>query len=64
MRNLPIRVRGYAPYETFRGAPRVALNFETYGGERHSRDDFTLRPLGQLLHFPAKAAKRVLVSIS
>jgi DUF4097 and DUF4098 domain-containing protein YvlB len=52
---------GYTPYETYRGARRDTLNFESCGGERHSRDDFVLRPYGQMLYFTAKVAKKVLV---
>ena len=60
MSNFPLPVPGFAPHETYRRARRDTLNFEACGGERHSRDDFALRPYGQMIYFPAKVARRVI----
>lgn len=60
MSTFPLPVPGLAPQETYRGARRDTLNFETCGGERHSHDDFALRPYGQMIYFPSKVAKRVI----
>jgi len=60
MSTLPLPVPGFALPETYRAARHDSLNFEACGGERHSRDDFALRPYGQMIFFPAKVAKRVI----
>ena len=42
---------------------RDTLNFETCGGERHSRHDRTLAPVGQLLQFPVRIARHIFISV-
>jgi len=42
---------------TFEGTQHDTLNFETCGGESSSPDDLSPDQMGQLLHFPAKAAE-------
>jgi hypothetical protein len=62
MRYLGQDLTGAARAETYRSARHATLNFESCGGERSSSDDASLRPLGQMIYFPAKAAARVVVT--
>ena len=60
-------LRNLTPSNALRGSyrrvRRDTLNFETCGGERHSRHDLTLAPMGRLFHFPSRIARRIVVSI-
>ena len=63
MSYLALGVPGFDQFASYQNVRRATLNFEAVGGERYSQHDLASQRTGQLIQFPSKIAKKVIVRI-